>query len=553
MHGQLDIIPTTFLSGAVYFLLKKDKKQTKGFIIMFSAALLTKFHIIAVMPIFLIYIFNKFGIKKTITISIEILFIVILVVLPFWCEGFIQTVVFNHEQNILTEVYFTFTNMKIIVPVFVILFLYITVFISKSINTDLLISFCGVLFSAILICVPSMPGWYVWVVPFITIFFINVDENKYKNISIFAGLNFTYVIYFVFLKNTQRVDLYFLDIPLSMLKINDKNIENVVFTILECLMVYASLIIYKSGVSSNSLYKRRNMPFTIGIAGDSASGKSTFITLLESCLGRKNILYIEGDGDHKWERGEKMWNYYTHLNPKANYLYRQALDISSLRKGHSVKRVEYSHNTGKFTEGHKIKPNRFIIMCGLHSLYLPQMRKILDIKIFMDCDENLRRYWKIQRDIAHRGYTKEKIIQQIESRMPDAEKYITPQKAYADLVIQYFDKKINNCLVDNHKLVIGLKITISAAVNIEKIIWQLAEYGLNIKYDYNTELTKQIIVFDGEELLNKTIDFNIIANNAIPQIDEITLKNINDNNDNISGIIKLIVLLLISEKMKGVI
>ena len=69
-------------------------------------------------------------------------------------------------------------------------------------------------------------------------------------------------------------------------------------------------------------------------------------------------------------------------------------------------------------------------------MYLPQTRKYLDLKIYMDIDEQLRRYWKIQRDMKHRGYSEQKILQQVEERMQDAEKYIYPQRDYADMRIR---------------------------------------------------------------------------------------------------------------------
>lgn len=50
----------------------------------------------------------------------------------------------------------------------------------------------------------------------------------------------------------------------------------------------------------------------------------------------RDILFIEGDGDHKWERGNENWSRYTALDPKANYLYRQANDIHALRLGNHV-------------------------------------------------------------------------------------------------------------------------------------------------------------------------------------------------------------------------
>ena len=91
----------------------------------------------------------------------------------------------------------------------------------------------------------------------------------------------------------------------------------------------------------------------------------------------------------------------------------------------------------------KVAPKPYIVMCGLHSLYLPQMRQVLDLKIYLDTDEALRCYWKMGRDQDDRGHTAAKVMAQIEQRRDDAEKYILPQKQYADLVTHYFDKGLS--------------------------------------------------------------------------------------------------------------
>lgn len=550
MHGQLDIIPTTLLTAAIYYLVQKESSNDKLFVLFLGAALLTKFHIIAVLPIVFIYIYKKDGLKKALKLLAFTIVFVVIMLLPFLSNGFINGVLFNNDQTVLTKVFIPYVNIKLYIPIIAVMFVYLKEFNMTNINKELMITFCGVLFAIFLAFVPPMPGWYVWIVPFITIFFISVSENKYKSLAIYVLLNGFYIIYFMFFHKTENIDLYFMTSNLSFLKSNNEIIRNIMFTLLTGTLTFTIYIMYKLGVASNSFYKRRNIPFTIGIAGDSGSGKSTLIEVVTNSLGSQNLLFIEGDGDHKWERGEEMWKHYTHLNPKANYLYRQALDIATLRKGDYVKRVDYDHNTGKFSSENKIRPKKFILLCGLHSLYLPQMRKILDLKIYMDADESLRRYWKIQRDTKHRGYTKEKILEQIESRMSDAYKYIYPQKEYADLVIKYFDKDLLDCCVDNHKVVMSLKLTLSAAINLEPIIGELSKYEVDIIYDYSGDLKKQTIIFDGASLQNKIIQFDEIANNIITQIDEITIQDLNCEN-NISGIIKLVLLVLISHKMQG--
>ena len=323
-----------------------------------------------------------------------------------------------------------------------------------------------------------------------------------------------------------------------------------IFTGLAAMLIAITWCMYQFGVASNAFYKRRNQPFTIGISGDSGSGKTHMLISLELLLGGRNILCIEGDGDHRWERKDENWNSFTQLNPKANYLYRQAKDIEILRTGAYVKRVEYDHNTGKFTEEKKIVPRNYIVISGLHSFYLPQMRKQLDLKIYMDTEEKLRRYWKIDRDTSIRGYSIEKILEQIEQRIPDAEKYIHPQKKYADLVVSYYDDSLTDCLVKEHQVVMSLQLRLSTTINIEPIVQEMAEQGIILEQDFEDDLRYQTVRFNGRSIDCGKLDFKKIAERCIPQMDEL-ITTVPQWERNISGLLQLFVLLIISHKMRG--
>lgn len=550
MHGQLDLIPTVLLLGAVYYVSSKCKHRYLAGGALLTCALLSKLHILAVLPIIFIYMYKRDGIRNALKFSACVILATGLGMMVFMSEGFNEIVLFNSEQGILTQVVLRFATVEVYIPIVAVLLVYLTAFSINIINRDLLVSLCGVVFAVFLALCPPMPGWYVWIVPYVTLFFINIDESKYKNIAIYILLNGLYLVYFIFLHSRNVVDLYMLNTDMSFLKIHNNVLSNMFFTLLAGTLVYIIFSIYQLGVTSNSLYRRRNLPFTIGIAGDSGAGKSTFIDVVAAALGEHNLLFIEGDGDHRWERGEKQWEEYTHLNPKANFLYRQASDLKQLRQGVPVKRVEYDHDTGKFTKARKIKPRKYVMLCGLHSLYLPQARKNLDLKIYMDVDETLRRYWKIQRDIAHRGYSKERILKQIEDRIPDAVKYIHPQKEYADMIIRYYDKTLTDCMEDNHEVKMSVRITVSAAINVEPLVDELVRYGVSIAYDYSEDLQTQIVDIDAQELESTDIPVEEIADRVIPQLEEITRENLDGHNGK-DGILKLFILLLISSKMRG--
>lgn len=504
----------------------------------------------AALPILFLYLCKRDGFRKTLIFCGSVTFAVGMGMLPFMSEGFREIVLFNSEQNVLTETALVFGNVELYIPVMAVLIVYLITFGMNIITRNLFVSLCGIVFTVFLALCPPMPGWYVWIVPYISLFFMGVDEGQYKNIVIYLLFNGLYLVCFIFLHDRGAVDLYLLNTDLSLLKQHNDVLSGLVFTLLAGTLTYIAFLMYELGVAGNSLYKRRNRPFTIGIAGDSGSGKSTLTDVAVSVLGEHNLLFIEGDGDHRWERGERYWQEYTHLNPKANFLYRQAHDLRQLRQGVSVDRVEYDHGTGKFTGKKKIKPKKYIALCGLHSLYLPQVRKNLDLKIYLDTDETLRRYWKIQRDIECRGYTKEKIFAQIESRTPDAVKYIHPQKKYADMILSYYDKTLTDCMENGHELKTSVRITISAAVDVEALMNELIRCGVVIVHDYSADLQAQTIDLTANSLEKVRIPVEEIADRLIPQLEEITREKLDDENG-IAGILKLFMLLLISSKMTG--
>jgi uridine kinase len=146
---------------------------------------------------------------------------------------------------------------------------------------------------------------------------------------------------------------------------------------------------------------------------------------------------LECDRYHKWERGDDNWKKFTHLNPDANYLTKMNDDIFDLKIGKSIYQVDYNHSNGKFTEKEQIDKSDNIIVCGLHSLY-SKNDNVYNLKIFIDTDVNLKKKWKIKRDISKRGYTMDQILNQINSREEDFQNFIYPQRDKSDIIINFF-------------------------------------------------------------------------------------------------------------------
>ena len=298
---------------------------------------------------------------------------------------------------------------------------------------------------------------------------------------------------------------------------------------------------YKYGIQSNSIYKKKSN-LSIGIGGDSGSGKSSLLFKLKNILGQK-LLSIEGDAEHKWERDNANWDKFTHLDPKANHVHKQADAIYQLKQNQSIYRSEYDHKTGKFTKKELVRPKEFIVIAGLHPFYLPKLRKNIDFKIFLDTDERLREHWKILRDVSERKYTKEKIRQEIEKRSADSKKYIYPQKIFSDMSINFFPIKDFEIGNKDAKVDIGIKITINASIYIEDLITNMS--SSLVLWDYNDDLNSQFL----QLVKPPTNNFKKLADETIENINEVIDGNAKWSNG-YDGLLQYLCLKIICEKLK---
>lgn len=176
----------------------------------------------------------------------------------------------------------------------------------------------------------------------------------------------------------------------------------------------------------------------VGICGDSGAGKSTYAEALRELLGDERVSIISLDDYHSMDRRERNLIGITALHPyKANNLGLLVDHVWALRHGRSIIKPVYDHSTGTFGDPVEVVPKDIVILEGLHTLYLERLRAALDLRIYFDTDPALRVRWKVRRDSGARGYTPEEVLEEIERRRPDVERYIEPQKAYADIVIHY--------------------------------------------------------------------------------------------------------------------
>ena len=180
----------------------------------------------------------------------------------------------------------------------------------------------------------------------------------------------------------------------------------------------------------------------IGVAGDSGCGKSTFLRRLADLFGEEMMTVICLDDYHSLDRKQRKQVGVTALNPKANNFDLMYEQIKALKEGKSIEKPIYNHETGLLDPPETIHPNRIVVIEGLHPMYDERVRSLLDFSVYLDLDDEVKIAWKIQRDMAERGHTYEDVLAAINSRRPDFDAYIDPQKQYADVVIQILPTKL---------------------------------------------------------------------------------------------------------------
>ena len=176
----------------------------------------------------------------------------------------------------------------------------------------------------------------------------------------------------------------------------------------------------------------------IGIAGGSGSGKTTLLKNIVETFG-PSITVISHDNYYK-RHDEMTYEERCQLNydePAALETDLMVCQLEALRRGERIQCPVYDftvHN--RSNETITIKPEKVIIVEGILIFTDKDLRDLMDIKIFVDTDADIRICRRIKRDVNKRGRSLESVILQYQQTVkPMHEKYVEPSKKYADIVV----------------------------------------------------------------------------------------------------------------------
>jgi phosphoribulokinase len=188
----------------------------------------------------------------------------------------------------------------------------------------------------------------------------------------------------------------------------------------------------------------------IGIAGDSAAGKTTLSQGIVEALGADQVTSICCDHYHKYNRKTRKELGISALAPEGNYIDIMEQHFRALREGQSILMPIYNHSTGDFDAPIYVKPTKYMIIEGLLPFHTQRMRLNFDVKVYLDPPEELRRAWKIKRDTLKRGYTLEQVLASLDKRQDLSPRYIQPQKRPADMIVRFYPPEGNLAETGGH-------------------------------------------------------------------------------------------------------
>ena len=175
----------------------------------------------------------------------------------------------------------------------------------------------------------------------------------------------------------------------------------------------------------------------IGIVGDSGAGKTTLTRGLTRVLGDAQVTSMSADDYHRFDRRRRAELGLTPLHPDCNHLDILTQHLIHLRRGEPVLKPVYDHRDGSFRPPEYVRPATFLVVEGLLNFHTETLRSVHDVLVALAPPEELRRAWKLKRDCTRRGYTTDEVLAELDRRQRDAEAYIHPQRAHADIVVAF--------------------------------------------------------------------------------------------------------------------
>jgi uridine kinase len=177
----------------------------------------------------------------------------------------------------------------------------------------------------------------------------------------------------------------------------------------------------------------------MGIAGGSASGKTSFLRELKEMMPEDSLCIVSQDNYYKPQeeqerdrQGQVNYDLPTSIDRASFHK-----DLMSLINGETIERTEYTfNNPNAEPKTVRMEPARIIVVEGLFVFHYTEIRNLLDLRIYLDVREDIKLQRRIQRDSVERGYPEQVVRYQWDNHvMPSYKKFLKPYRDEAHIII----------------------------------------------------------------------------------------------------------------------
>ena len=433
-HGQVDVVPVAALVLGLY-LLRRHRAVRGG--VVLGLALALKLSVLLALPFVVVYAvqFHRVRLYRARVLSALLVGSLPLVVAFLVSPGLRRMTSGSEETGKVLALQLTSDagSSVLVVPLLLALLLLAAVSL-RRINLSSLVALIGLAYLVVLVPSPASTGWWLFVVPACALLLAD-GPQRYRNVLWAFGGVFVAAQLLV----ERGADLPFAKTGTPLREVlpafGPVDVPALGQTALAALALPLGYALVVNGITRTPYWRVSRRPITIGIAGDSSSGKDTLARAVAGLFGGHAVGEVLGDDYHRYERGHALWASLTHLDPLANDLDQMSADVAALSTGKAVVARHYDHTTGRFTGPRTTRSREVVLVNGLHALLLPTVRSCLDVAVYLDPDERLRQLWKLRRDVASRGHTVEAVRDSFVRRAPDRCRWVEPQRRHAQLVL----------------------------------------------------------------------------------------------------------------------
>ncbi|XP_043704778.1 uridine kinase-like protein 5 [Telopea speciosissima] len=185
---------------------------------------------------------------------------------------------------------------------------------------------------------------------------------------------------------------------------------------------------------------RHKQPFVIGVAGGTASGKTTVCDMIIAQLRDQRVVLVSQDSFYHVldEEKQKQVNEYNFDHPNAfdTELLLSCMEKMKCGQAVNIPIYDYKSHKNDMASGRQVNPSDVIILEGILVLHDPRVRNLMNMKIFVDTDSDVRLARRIQRDTVERGRDIQSVLDQYAKFVkPGFDDFILPSKKHADIII----------------------------------------------------------------------------------------------------------------------